>query len=355
MEFVDLSRYRELDAARIPTFSVLRHMNPVWMTYDLEPVPDEDNLAYIDKLAEKSIAIVPIKRKPPVEKYLNRNDFPRRVLFEMTSRCNFLCRMCPQQNLRRPKIDMPGDQCRRIIDEIDNHGIESLSLFQFGEPILHREFRQNLEHIKTKKNLGVIWFSTNGALFKEEYIQCVLNSNITYINFSANAVTRETYYAVIGQDVFKKVQANLNTLYRIKKREKKPTQPFIRVQMIEQDTTKHEIDAFLAKHYQHADIVSINMLEHLEIQSNRFGLEQRIRKPLTSCVRIDRNDCFIWSNGWVGLCDAAYNGEICLGDVSKDSLYNIWNGKERKRLLALNRAGRMSEIPFCNTCKDYDI
>ncbi len=355
MEFTDLARYRTVRNPRVLPFAELRVMKPVWMTQVLRLVDEPENLAYADELASQGIALVPIRKRPPASSFLDRETFPRRVIFEMTSRCNFLCRMCPQQNLKRPRMDMEGTLYRKVIDEIDRYGIEGLWLYHLGESLLHPEFRENIRHISSKKNLGVIWMSTNGQYFTEENIRTVLASNIDYINFSAHAVTEKTYRTVTQQGDFNTVQGNLETFYRLKGTEDLPRKPFLHCQMIEQETTKHEVDAFLQRHYRRADIVSINMLEYVNLPNNQFGLAQRERKPLTACLRVSRNDCFICSNGDVTLCDAAYNGEIFLGNISKQSLEEIWNGSERKRVRELNRQGRMSEIEFCRSCTDYDI
>jgi len=355
MEFVDLSRYFDVKNPQILPFSQLRIMQPIWMTQGLKISGRSGNSEYAEQLVKKSMAVVPIRREPPFEKYLNRITFPRRILFEMTSECNFLCRMCPQQNLKRPRMPMPGDLYRNVIDEIDSHGVEGLWIYHLGEPLLHPEFKENIQHINTKKNLGIIWMSTNVALLTKDLAHFILGSNLDYINLSVHAVTEATYRTVIDKDVFPIVQANLETLYRLKESENLPRKPFLHVQMIEQETTKHEVDAFIAKHYKRADIVSINMLEYANLDNNKFGLTQRKRSELKTCTRVSRNDCFICSNGWVTLCDAAYNGEILLGDVHKDTLYDIWNGPERKRILDLNAKGQMKEIEFCNSCTDYDI
>lgn len=355
MEFFDLSRYFNIKKPQNLAFNELREMKPLWLSSDLKIVDEADNLAYAQQLADEGREIVSIKRKPPFEKFLNRLDFPRRILFEMTSRCNFECRMCPQRNLKRPRMDMEGETYRRVIDEIDSHGVEGLWLYHLGESLLHPEFRENIKHVSSKKNLGVIWMSTNGQYFTKENIQCVLDSNIDYINFSAHAVTEETYKTVaIGGD-FNIVQGNLKKLYELKGKAKVPKKPFIHCQMIEQETTKHEVDSFLLKHYKYADIVSINMLEYVNLPNNAYGFKQRERKPLTNCTRVARNDCFICSNGMVTLCDAAYNGEINLGNINEQSLYEIWNGDKRKHILELNSQGRMNEIEFCRQCTDYDI
>ncbi len=355
MEFVDLSRYIKIENPIISPFSELKKIKPVWLTSELKLVDEPENMSYAKELADKSMAVVPIRKKPHTDKYLNRESFPRRILFEMTSNCNFHCRMCPQRNFKRPLVNMPADLYCKVIDEIDKYGVEGIWLYHIGESLLHPEFKRIIEHIKNKKNLGLIWLSTNGQLFTEDKIKTVLNSNINYINFSAHATTEETYNKVDTGGDFETVQRNLKRLYELKGTDNLPRKPFIHCQMIEQEVTKHEVDAFIKKHYQKADIVSINMLEYANLPNNKFGLVQRERKLLTNCTRVSRNDGFIFSNGIVTLCDAAYNGEIDLGNVNKQTLYEIWNGPERQKVLKLNKNGRMHEMEFCRSCTDYDI
>lgn len=355
MEFINLSRYMEVKNPKVLPFSHLRTMKPVKLSQELKIVEEKDNLEYASSLADQGIEVVPIRRQPPIEKFLSRTTFPRRILFEMTSNCNFLCRMCPQQSLKRPRMDMDGALYRKVIDEIDSFGIEGLWMYHLGESLLHPEFSENLKHISTKKNLGVIWMSTNGEFFTEDKVKLVLKSNLDYINFSAHAVTEETYETIVPPGKFKTVQANLEKFYELKGTDNLPRKPFFHCQMIEQETTKHEVDAFINKHYKRAEIVSINMLEYANLPNNKFGLHQRERKPLASCLRVSRNDCFICSNGDVTLCDAAYNGELFLGNVNRQSLHEIWNGEHRKKILDLNERGCMNEIDFCKGCTDYDI
>jgi MoaA/NifB/PqqE/SkfB family radical SAM enzyme len=233
MEFVDLSRYLEVKNPKIPPFSDLKKTAPVWLTWDLKLSDEPENITHATSLAEKGFEVVPIKRHPPLSKYQDREDFPRRILFEMTSRCNFLCRMCPQQNLKRPRMDMPGELYRKVIDEIDQYGVEGLWIYHLGESLLHPEFEENIEHISKKKNLGVIWMSTNGQYFDEEHIRTVLDSNMDFINFSAHAITEETYRKVAPKGDFNVVQGNLEKLYEIKGNDNIKSRQFINCQMIE--------------------------------------------------------------------------------------------------------------------------
>lgn len=355
MEFVDLSRYLSVKDPVILPFSKLRLMKPVLMTQDLQLVDEADNISYAESLTHAGMEVAAIKRIPNINSYANRDFFPRRILFEMTSKCNFLCRMCPQQDLRRPRMDMPSELYGKIIDEIDSYGVEGIWLYHLGESLLHPEFIKNLRHVSTKKNLGIIWISTNGRYCDEEKIRLMLDSNIDYVNFSVHAVSEEVYDTVAPKGNFSFVQGNLDKFYELKGVSRLPRKPFIHCQMIEQETTKGEVDAFIKKHYKRAEIVSVNMLEYANFPNNSFGLSQRKRLPLSSCLRVSRNDCFIFSNGDVTLCDAAYNGEINLGNIKKQGLYDVWNGEKRKDILKLNNEGLMNKIEFCSSCTDYDI
>jgi radical SAM protein with 4Fe4S-binding SPASM domain len=356
MQFVDLSRYVDVRTpAIVPPYVDLKNLPPVWLTQDLMLAEEPKNLAYAAELGMRGITLAPIRRRPPHEAFVERNAFPRRVLLEMTSRCNYLCRMCPQQNLRRPRMDMPGDQYRHLIDVLDEHGIEGLWLFNLGEPLLHPEFKENLLHVSSKTNLGVIWLSTNGRYFTESHIRTVLDSRVDYLNYSAHAITEEIYDTVAPPGNFAAVQENLERFYELKGTKALPRKPFLHVQMIDQETTKHEIDGFLDRHFRRADLVSVNMLEFVGVENNAAALTQRVRPALTSCNRVARNDCFIFSNGEVTLCDTAYNADIPLGNVHERSLVDIWNGAERHRILELNTQGRMLEVEFCRGCLDYDL
>lgn len=355
MEFVDLSKYFSVEKGKIVPFSFLRKMRPILVSQDLSIIKTDENMEYVKKLVEEGNLVVPILKITEKSPYANRNEFPRRILFEMTSRCNYHCKMCPQQNLKRPRMDMDGAEYRRVIDEIDEYGVEGIWLYHLGESLLHPEFEKNINYISKKKNLGSVWMSTNGVNFTKDKIETIMRSNIKWINFSMHAVNKNTYQALIPEGDFEKVSLNLETFYAMRSNREEITSPFLHCQMIEQDVTKNEIDAFIKKHYHLADVVSVNMLEYVNLPNNSFGYNQRNRKELRSCKRVDRNDCFICSNGDVTLCDAAYNGELFLGNIHEESLYKIWNGDRRRGILELNEKGRMKEIQFCQRCTDYDL
>jgi radical SAM protein with 4Fe4S-binding SPASM domain len=355
MEMIWLGRYMDVKSPFVPKFSEIRNMKPVFFNQDLTLEESQENMEYARSLADKGYDVVNMRRRPPAVNYVNRSSFPRRILFEMTNNCNFRCRMCAQQNMKRPHMDMDWRLYCKVVDEIDSYGTEGLWLYHLGESLLHPHFRDIVKHVSTKKNLGVIWMSTNGQYFTEENIRSVMVSAIDYVNFSAHAVTESVYKKVAPEGDFKIVQGNLEKFYELKGTSLKPYKPFVHCQMIEQEPTKDEVDPFIARHYKRAEVVSVNMLEYVNFPNNKYGAQQRKRRPLTSCLRVDRNDAYIFSNGDVTICPVASNAELWLGNVNKQTLHEIWNGKERKSILDHSAKGTMSEIEFCKPCTDYDI
>ncbi len=355
MEFINLSRYFTVEKPQIKAFSELRDMEPLLVDQDVQIIKEKRNLNYANSLAQSGYKVVKIRKMHSHNLYMHRIDFPRRIIAEMTSKCNFLCRMCPQQELRRPKMHMDAGVYMALFDEIERYGVEGCWLYHLGESLLHPDFEKIIQNISTKKNLGTIWLSTNGQYFTRDKIETILASNITYINFSLHATTAKTYNKVAPQGDYQTVRHNLDTFLSLKGFNL-PQKPYLHLQMIEQEPTSDEVDDFIREFHKIAEILSVNMLEYVNLPNNQmYGETQRQRKPLKSCDRASRGDCFVFSNGTVTLCDAAYNAEICIGNIFENSLYEIWNSAERMRILELNRTGHMDTLDFCRYCTDYDI
>ena len=79
------------------------------------------------------------------------------------------------------------------------------------------------------------------------------------------------------------------------------------------------------------------------------------------CTRLRDNRAIINSNGGMTLCDNAYNseerfvGELYLGNIRNQTIYEIWNSGRRQHLLDLEAAQRLNEVDLCRNCFDFDI
>jgi radical SAM protein with 4Fe4S-binding SPASM domain len=333
-------------------FEELKKLEKIMVNQKLELINDEKNISLLKEYADKGYKIVPIRRMSK-RNWAERKDFPNRVLLEMTSRCNVHCRMCPRHDLKRSLIDFDKDLYLKVVDELNEHGIEGLWLFHLGEPILHPDWKEILEYVGKKENIEYTWFSTNGVAFDSECIDFILNSNLSFLNYSLHGTNEETYSYVNNKEKYKDVRLHLDEL--VFKKKKLGKGPILHIQMIDQEGTKSNINEFLETFYDTGEVVSINTLEYANLPNNEYGLKRERPPVVKKCKRISRGDCFIVSNGDIQPCDATYNSEILLGNVKNDSVYNIWNSETRKHMLELNEKECLYEIEHCKKCTDYDL
>lgn len=353
MELIDLSRFLTVNGKSVLPFEKLRHMEPVLMTNDLQIVDEPQNNGYANSLALKGITLVPIRRQS-FTYHPDRTDFPKRVLFEMTTVCNSKCKMCPQMNLKRKIIPMDAEKYKNVVDELNNFGVDGLWLYHFGESLTHPHFKEIVDYVGTKSNLGYIWLSSNGILMNKDIIDFLMNSSLSYLNFSLQSIDTEKYRKIAPKTPAEVIMSNLRTLI-LKKQNLLGNKPFFRLQIIEQKDTLDEIDIYLNKFYDKCDIISVNMLEHTNLEFNKSSKNLREHKKRARCSRLERSDCFINSDGSVAICDNAYNHELDIGNIWKNNVYDIWNGRERHRILKMNEDGSLWEVPLCSDCMDYDL
>jgi radical SAM protein with 4Fe4S-binding SPASM domain len=354
MEFLRMKRFIPTGVHYFPEFSELRTMKPVRVSMDLELAKDLDNVRYLKELADRSYALFPVQRLAASGVNGHREDFPSRVLLEMTSICNAKCRMCPQTNLKRKLMHMDKEKYKSIVDELDLHGIEGLWIHHFGESTGHPDFRELVNHVSSKKHLGYIWLSTNGIRMDEPMIDFLLMSGISFLNFSLQSISVEGYKRIAPASPAETILANLHTLIR-KKQVGQPKKPYFRLQIIEQQNTRNEIDDFLRRYYDKCDLISVNMLEHTDLEFNKGGASLRQHSEKKLCKRLGRSDFIINSDGTTTICDNAYNNQLDIGSIWDNKVHELWNGRRRKEILDMNRDGSLWSVPLCSECMDYDL
>lgn len=336
------------------SYKELKLLRPVKVDNSLGLLETEGNITLFDSYIKDRLKLIPIIRSNPL--FRSRPDFPSRVLLEITSRCNLSCTMCPSNSLTRERIDIDPQLFKKCVDELDKTGIEGLWLYNIGESILHQDFPELLDYVSAKDNLGTIWQSSNGQELNEYFSNLIINSKTIFMNMSINATTPETYKKISHRADWDKMTANFRNFIDIKRKLNKKT-PFARLQIIDQEQASGEIDDFLKKYVDMADILSVNALEAFskDIETNIKHAVKRQRPDKKSCRRVNRQDLFIFSNGETTFCDTDYNGTFSMGNVRDKTIYELWNADFRKKIIEMNKTGRLNEVALCNNCLDFDL
>ena len=107
--------------------------------------------------------------------------YPDTVQIEITTHCNFSCKMCLRNFQKDEYQNMPLEQFEALAKQIFPK-IKKVVLYGHGEPLMHPDFEKLVEMArKFLPKDGKIDFTTNGSLLTPEKIEILLLNNINQI------------------------------------------------------------------------------------------------------------------------------------------------------------------------------
>ncbi|MBQ4244555.1 MAG: radical SAM protein, partial [Clostridia bacterium] len=151
--------------------------------------------------------------EPLIVRYLHmkaeKNRIPLGVTFELTSRCNFSCRMCyvhsTDCNINKP-LELSAGQWIEIAQKAKDAGALFV-LITGGEPLVRDDFAEIYEAIA--KMGFVISVNTNGSLIDEKILDLFTKNRPNRVNVSLYGADGETYKKLCGVDAYEKVTGNI--------------------------------------------------------------------------------------------------------------------------------------------------
>lgn len=155
----------------------------------------------------------------PVSLYLIRKaarmGIPLSGTFELTSRCNFNCRMCyvhGQNGNAAAGRELTARQWLRIAEEAGKLGMLFV-LLTGGEAMARKDF---IEIYTGIVKMGVqVTINTNGSLLSEEVFRCFKTYPPHRINVSVYGASDAVYERICGVRAYEKVNKNIERLTRM--------------------------------------------------------------------------------------------------------------------------------------------
>ena len=279
---------------------------------------------------------------------------PSLVVIENTNLCNSRCSMCPHSVMKRKQGVMANNIYQKIIDECAKIGVEHVTLHNFGEPLIDKNFVSRVKYAKSKK-IPYVGTSTNGALLTPTLSKQIIESGLDVINFSLDAFSKEAYQKIRVGLSYEKVMKNIKEFSEIRRR-LGVRKPKIIVDMVETDFNRNEKQKFIDKWQNMADKVSITTLHSwggsFKDKVGKGDLHRGLKKIRREPCRFLWTDMVILWDGKVSACCQDYDGRLIVGDLNKNSLQEIWQGKILSTLRESHLKGQISLVPMCKTC-DY--
>ena len=155
--------------------------------------------------------------EPVLSAYLHAKGIAQGIAvsgsFELTSRCNFNCKMCYVHSAENQKAliekELTADQWLGIASDARNAGMLFL-LLTGGEPFLREDFTKIYEELI---KMGIMFsINTNSYLYNEEIRDTFRKYPPARINVSLYGGSEETYRSLCGNASYEKVIRNLNSM-----------------------------------------------------------------------------------------------------------------------------------------------
>lgn len=273
---------------------------------------------------------------------------PTYLLIEPVSTCNLRCPFCFQTDKSFTKKPYMGvmnfDLFKKIVDEADSLKIGAITIASRGEPTLHKNYKDMLKYIGEKKNIFEVKTNTNATFLNEDNCHAILKNNISQVVISSDHYIKEKYEKLRLGANFEKIVENVDRLFNIRNTYYPNSITEIRISGIDND---RNLDRKLFHDFwiKRSDHVSASYpMERWNTYEN--NLHPEINDP---CQYLwDR--MYVWFDGKTNPCDADYKSYLSYGDVSKDTIENIWNNQKLKEIRYSHSNNERNKVDPCNKC-----
>lgn len=271
-------------------------------------------------------------------------SFPPTVRVESTNLCNANCTTCTRDIMTREKGVMDFDLFKKIADECAAHGVRSIHLHNFGEPLLDKGIFDKIAYA-TGLGISTRLFS-NLSLIDADKAEKLIKSGLSRIKGSVDGNSRETFESIRRGLSFDKVTESIETLLEARGRLGSRT-PRIGLTFVETPENRHEKEAFLRRWSGKVDSVNVTTYHNWGGDHEGSGGREPYGFP---CPRIWQTLTVLY-NGDVSICCMDYDGAVILGNVRDDSISDIFNNQTYQEVRRWHLRGEFARIPICLKCE----
>jgi radical SAM protein with 4Fe4S-binding SPASM domain len=263
---------------------------------------------------------------------------PTHLKLELTNFCNLECPMCPHPQMRREVGYMDPALFRRVIDQALPE-LEFVYLHHLGESLFHPRIGELVRHVRDR---GVpSGLSTNATFLDQRRARALVDNGLDFLVVSLDAATAHTYAQMRTGGDFASTVANVRELLALR------THTIVSVQLIVTDWNRDEARRFAAEWRDSGAHVMLKEPRDWAGLVRVPGCAQK--SPQGRCALPWTELTVLW-DGAVVPCANFWERDFTVGDLSRQSLDEVWNGPAMRALRDSHAAGTLDEIPVCRGC-----
>lgn len=276
-------------------------------------------------------------------------EAPYSIFIDPSSFCNFSCKFCMNHKISK-KYKMDFNVYKKIIDDLQEFKkpIKVIRLYGFGEPLINNDFPEMVKYAKNSSKVLSVDTTTNGSLLNNKLSKKIIESGIDRINISIEGISDEQYVKFTGKTInFKNLVKNIKYLYDIS------GDTIIFAKIAGDYLTKEEKQKFYEIFTPITDGCDVehnmNCWYDMEFEgNNEVGIYGQPRENVEVCPYIFYS-FMIQPDGYASLCFLDWDKRMIIGDLTNQSVKEIWNSDILKKY----RINMLNGIKN-NICKNCD-
>ena len=255
---------------------------------------------------------------------------PDHVQIQTITGCNGRCIFCPngKTRLEIPKgRRMEWDLYRSIVDQCIDMGIRRYSVYLMNEPMLDPELPERVgcitERIKKPQYVKV---TSHGGLLTGDMARGLLDAGLHKLKISVQSLNPDTYRQIMGLPLEKTLK-NIDRFLELKQKGGYK-RPKLEIVMVDSAQTHDEISRS-RQYWEDRQIkLYVEPVENRADQHNirETAISAQKLKAFSWCRRL-MEQIYILYDGRMVQCCADWEQQSVMGDLTGDSLSDIWYGR----------------------------
>jgi hypothetical protein len=265
-----------------------------------------------------------------------------RIQIQTVSWCNRSCAFCPSGKFEVPKVFMPPEVYRRVIDQLADLGFSGrISPYLMNESLLDKRLADLIRYTRQRCPDSWLAINTNGDALSLALIERLFDAGLNCLAINAyDSSAQHQQHLQLAAEVMAKNQEVVLSTGNLGRRLDGVDMPRTKRMLHCRDLGEWE-DQFIRGEGDAAIF--------LTNRSGNVPLGRKLKKPLQMSCDLPFEQMFINYKGEAVLCCNDWRFEVVMGDTATARLDQIWaNEKYGAYRTELNRQSRA--MPLCSTC-----
>lgn len=284
-------------------------------------------------------------------------EFPLFLHLDMNQNCNLRCPHCitgdPKHKAKYYSNNpLSWNDFKQVVHEGKEYGCPSIAPQGNNEPLLTKDFEKYIKYAYDHCFIDIM-INTNATLLTEDRAKKLLDSGLTRLRFSIDAISPETYEKIrIGGNYYRVIE-NIERFLSLKESGGYKL-PITGVSFCKMSINEHELDNFFNYWENKVDIITVQTFVPpvLEDDFSQYYPEDQ----LEDSEKINGFKCpqpfqrVVIRNYDITPCCAMFSSKLKLGNVKENSIYDAWNSTAMNQLREIHRNGEYFKNEFCKKC-----